>query len=97
MRNLILLVCAQCYDYRLENGSLHLQLEKWYFDIYKDPKSFCAKSRFSQNEDGSCCFDRAAVHTDEVFNIQERDLENWERKAVVANKSKTKMDLNAIT
>ena len=40
MKNVILLVCEQCFNYKFENDTSHIQLEKWYFNIYKDSKSF---------------------------------------------------------
>jgi hypothetical protein len=82
MKNVILLVCEQCYNYKLENDTPHAQLEKWYFNIYKDSKSFHYKSRFLQNEDKSFYFYNAALNTNESFNINERELDNWEKEAI---------------
>jgi len=82
MKNVILLVCEQCYNYQSENGSSHVELEKWYFNIYKDSKSFHFKSRFLQNEDNSFCFYNALSTTNELFYIKERDLDPWEKETI---------------
>ncbi|CAF2634126.1 unnamed protein product [Rotaria sp. Silwood2] len=82
IKNVILLVCDQCYHYTLENDTQHTQLEKWYFNIYKDSKSFQFKSRFSLNEDDSFHFYNPISNTNDLFNINERELENWEKEAV---------------
>lgn len=83
MKNIILLVCEQCYNYKLDNDiSPHAQLEKWYFNIYKDSKSFHFKSRFLQNEDNSFCFYNAILNSNELFNINEHDLDNLEKEAI---------------
>jgi hypothetical protein len=82
MKNVILLVCNQCYNYELEDGSSHIQLEKWYFNIYKDSKSFHFKSRFIQNEDKTFYFYEALKNSDELFHIKERDLDHSEKEAI---------------
>jgi hypothetical protein len=82
MKNIILLVCEQCYDYKFENDTLHDQLEKWYFNIYKDSKSFHFKSRFLQNEDNSFYFYNALTNINQLFNIKEHQLENWEKETI---------------
>jgi len=83
MKNVILLVCEQCYNYKLENDiSPHEQLEKWYFNIYKDSKSFHFKSRFLQNQDNSFYFYNAILNPNQPFNIKEHDLDNWEKEAI---------------
>ncbi|CAF0763649.1 unnamed protein product [Rotaria sordida] len=82
IRNVILLVCDQCYNYKLENDTQHIQLEKWYFNIYKDSKSFQFKSRFLLNEDGSFYFYKPILNTNDLFNIKERELEDWEKEAI---------------
>jgi hypothetical protein len=83
IKNVILLLCEQCYNYKLENNiSQHTQLEKWYFNIYKDSKSFHYKSRFLQNEDGSLYFYSAILNTSDSFNKEERELENWEKETI---------------
>ncbi len=82
MKNVILLVCEQCYHYKLGNGTQHAQLEKWYFNIYQDSKSFHFKSGFLQNEDNSFCFSSAILDTNESLNIKERELDNWEKDAI---------------
>ena len=82
MKNIILLVCTQCYNYQLENGSAHSQLENWYFNIYRDSTSFHCKSRFMQNEDRSFCFYSASSNTNELFNITERELDDWEKDII---------------
>lgn len=82
MKNIILLVCEQCYNYRVENGSAHSQLEEWYFNIYKDSTSFHFKSRFLLKEDRSFCFYDALSNTNELFRIQERELDDWEKDII---------------
>ncbi|CAF1553184.1 unnamed protein product [Rotaria magnacalcarata] len=82
IKNVILLVCDQCCNYKLENTIQHDQLEKWYFNIYKDSKSFQFKARFFQNEDGSLCFCNPTLNTNDLFNIEERELENWEKETI---------------
>ncbi|CAF1213806.1 unnamed protein product [Rotaria sp. Silwood1] len=82
IKNIILLVCDQCYHYKLENDTEHTQLEKWYFNIYKDSKSFQFKSRFSLNDDGLFYFYNPVSNTNDLFNIKERELENWEKEAI---------------
>lgn len=82
MKNIILLVCTQCYNYQLDHGSAHTQLEKWYFNIYKDSTSFHFKSRFLQNEDRSFCFYDALSNTNDLFNIRERELDEWEKEII---------------
>lgn len=82
MKNIILLVCEQCYNYKLENDTPHAQLEKWYFNIYKDSKSFHFKSRFLQNEDNSFYFYNAILNSNELFNINEHDLDNLEKETI---------------
>ena len=82
MKNVILLVCNQCYNYQLDDGSSHIQLEKWYFNIYKDPKSFHFKTRFLQNEDKTFYFYEALSNSNELFHIKERDLDNSEKEAI---------------
>jgi hypothetical protein len=82
MKNVILLVCNQCYNYQIDNGSSHIQLEKWYFNIYKDSKSFQFKSRFLQNEDKTFYFYDALENSNELFHIKERDLDNWEKETI---------------
>jgi len=82
MKNIILLVCEQCYDYKFENDTPHDQLEKWYFNIYKDSKSFHLKSRFLQNEDNSFYFYNALTNINQSFNIKEHQLENWEKETI---------------
>ena len=78
MNNIILLICEQCYNYKIDTDTQHVQLEKWYFNIYKDSKSFHFKSKFLQNEDGSLGFYSDETNTNDLFNIKERELENWE-------------------
>jgi len=82
IKNIILLVCEQCYNYKLDDNTSHTQLEKWYFNIYKDSKSFHCKSRFVQNEDGSLDFYSAILNNIDSFNIEERELENWEKEKI---------------
>jgi transcription elongation factor Elf1 len=82
IKNIILLVCEQCFNYKVENDTQHVQLEKWYFNIYKDSKSFHFKSKFSQNEDGSLGFYTVGSNTNDLFNIKERELDNWEKDAI---------------
>lgn len=82
MKNLILVVCEQCYNYQVDNESPHSQLEKWYFNIYKDSESFCFKSRFLLNEDNSFHFYNTILDTNESNDITERLLDKWEIEAV---------------
>jgi hypothetical protein len=81
-KNVILLVCEQCYNYKTGNDTQHNQLEKWYFNIYQDFESFHYKSRFSQKEDGSFCFYNAILNTDDLFHLMERDMEKWEKETI---------------
>lgn len=82
MKNVLLLVCDQCYNYQLANGTQHSELETWYFNIYKDSKSFQFKSKFFQNEDGTFSFCNVSSNINEPFNIKERELENWEKDTI---------------
>lgn len=82
MKNVILLVCEQCYNYQLGNDTSHVQLEKWYFNIYKDSKSFHSKAKFLQNEDNSFYFYNTILNTNEPFNIKERILDKWEQETI---------------
>lgn len=82
IKNVILLVCDQCYHYKIENGTQHNQLETWYFNIYKDSKSFQFKAKFSQNEDGSLYFFNAVLNTNDSFDIRERELETSEKESI---------------
>lgn len=75
--NVILLVCRQCFQYRDDDFSAHLQLEQWYFRIYQDSDMFLFKSRFIQNEDQSIEFQPFRW---EKTNIEERDLQRKEKQ-----------------
>ncbi|CAF1261153.1 unnamed protein product [Adineta ricciae] len=82
MKNIILLICKQCYNCKSDSNTQHAQLEQWYFNIYKDSTTFQFKSRFSQNEDGSFAFHHALPNTNSSFDIEERNLEESEREIV---------------
>ncbi|UJR30331.1 hypothetical protein I4U23_017868 [Adineta vaga] len=82
MKNIILLICEQCYNYKSDNHTQHIQLEEWYFNIYKDSKTFQFKSRFLQNDDGSFSFNSTLLDTNSSFDIKERNLEEWEKEII---------------
>ena len=83
MKNIIPLVCEQCYHYKCENGSAHDELEKWYFNIYKDSISFGLKSKFIQNEDKTYQFDYNSVtNTKDLFELNERILDNYDKDII---------------
>lgn len=50
-KNIVLLVCEDCYQYDSNKGTQHKQLLDWYYEIYGDSKSFILFSGFAQLED----------------------------------------------
>lgn len=52
-KNIVLLVCQDCYGYKSGQGTQHEQLCKWYYGIYGDSKAFALVSGFAQKDDGS--------------------------------------------
>ncbi len=55
-KNIVRLVCENCYGYRKSQGTQHQQLADWYFGIYDDTKSFIFTSGFYIKEDGQLGF-----------------------------------------
>jgi hypothetical protein len=55
-KNIVLLVCENCYGYQSGRGTQHQQLIDWYYGIYGDSKQFEWISGFCQKRDGSLGF-----------------------------------------
>lgn len=59
-KNIVLLVCEKCYNFKSGDGTQHQQLAKWYFNIYGTGKSFHFTSGFSMKSDESLGYNSAS-------------------------------------
>jgi hypothetical protein len=83
-KNIVLLVCAKCYNYDASKGTTqHEQLEKWYYDIYGTTKSFRFTTGFSLKADGSLGFNSSSKNsTGSSYHTTDRTMEKFEQDAV---------------
>jgi len=83
-KNIVLLVCEQCYGYKSEagKGSQHTQLDEWYYKIYGTSKQFTLKSGFSQKRDGTLGFNSWTFNNDPQYGTGVRTMEKLEQDVI---------------
>lgn len=104
-KNIVLLVCQNCYGYQEGEGTQHGQLCKWYYEIYEDSKSFAFVSGFAQMEDGtlkynSSTYNEKLIYGDLDYSDGNRTMNELEQKIVqevVTNKHSSYNVVKAIS
>lgn len=104
-KNIVLLVCQECYGFQQGNGTQHAQLCKWYFKIYGDSKAFALISGFAQEEEGafkynSSTYNEKLMYGDLDYSNGERIMNAMEQKIVqevVSNKHRSYNIVRAIS
>lgn len=81
-KNVVLLVCGQCYGYKSNGGTQHAQLDKWYYGIYGNAKQFVLTSGFSQKSDGTLSFNSATFNNHPQYGTGERRMEELEQRVI---------------
>lgn len=77
-KNIVLLVCEDCYGYQNGNGTQHEQLCKWYYQIYDDSKAFALISGFAQMVDGSFKYNSSTYNEKFMYgNLEYSDGKRW--------------------
>lgn len=104
-KNIVLLVCQNCYGFQQGNGTQHEQLCKWYYKIYGDSKSFALLSGFARAKDGSFKYNSSTYNQKLMYgNVEYSDgnrimneLEQKIVQEVVINKHRTYDIVKAIS
>jgi hypothetical protein len=80
-KNVVLLLCDNCFNYKPTAGKRHEQLMQWYYDMYGALKDFRLTSGFYSKVDGSLEFNSwpqngPGLYTDNInqMNICEQDV-----------------------
>ncbi|UJR17245.1 hypothetical protein I4U23_004140 [Adineta vaga] len=81
-KNIVLLVCENCYDYQRNGGTQHDQLLRWYYRIYGDSKRFRCVSGFSQKVDGSLGFNSYSQNTTGYYTDNINTMSQLEQEIV---------------
>jgi hypothetical protein len=96
-KNIVLLVCEDCYGFKAGKETQHEQLCNWYYGIYGDSKSFALTSGFAQLADGtfkynSSTYNEKLKYGDLEYGNGKRCMNDLEQKIVqevVTNKHST--------
>lgn len=104
-KNIVLLVCQNCYGFQDGNGTQHEQLCKWYYKIYGDSKSFALLSGFAQLENGTFKYNSSTYNEKLMYGNLEygdgkrlmNELEQKIVQEVVTNKQRTYNIVKAIS
>jgi hypothetical protein len=84
-KNVVLLVCEECYGYRRDrNKTQHDQLLEWYYNIYGESKQYRFVSGFSLKDDGSLGFNSVSMNTTGPYATRDRHMNPLEQSAVKA-------------
>ncbi|CAF3172511.1 unnamed protein product, partial [Rotaria sp. Silwood2] len=83
-KNIVLLVCENCYGYTQNGGTQHEQLHQWYYRIYGDSKQFRFVSGFSLKDDGSLGFNSYSQNAVGPYSDGTREMGSMEEAAVTA-------------
>ncbi|CAF3775241.1 unnamed protein product [Rotaria sp. Silwood1] len=81
-KNVVLLVCENCYGYQPNNGTQHEQLLNWYNRLYCGSKTFRFVSGFYMKEDGSLGFNSASQNANGIYSNGSREMSPIEQDAV---------------
>ncbi len=104
-KNIVLLVCQNCYGFQDGNGTQHEQLCKWYYKIYGDSKTFALLSGFAQLENGTFKYNSSTYNEKLMYGNLEygdgkrlmNELEQKIVQEVVTNKQRTYNVVKAIS
>ncbi|CAF3094524.1 unnamed protein product [Rotaria sp. Silwood2] len=83
-KNIVLLVCENCYGYTSNDGTQHEQLLRWYYRIYGDSKQYRCVSGFSLKDDGSLGFNSYSQNATGPYSDGTRQMGSIEQAAVQA-------------
>lgn len=81
-KNIVLLVCQNCYGHKSNNGTQHDQLRNWYLRIYDGSKQFRVISGFSQKDDGSLGFNSLTLNATGPYSDGRREMSSLEQNII---------------
>ena len=81
-KNTVLLVCENCYGYRVNGDTQHNQLLQWYYNIYGKSKQFRCVSGFSQRADGTLGFNSYSQNTTGFYTDNINTMGDIEQRIV---------------
>ena len=82
-KNIVLLVCENCYGYKQGQETQHQQLATWYYGIYGKSKTFSFVSGFAQKADGKLGFNSGSMNVDQTqYHTTDRAMGDFEQKVV---------------